>query len=160
MIQIVTKALSGELLSDKNDSFASSSKSTHSYIESTSLFSFLLSVYSKFPPMPTTITETRPKFTKLILRNRGTVTRDVSTTEPRAASLEEIPVIDLSKINGSLSDCRSIASKKKEAASTSAFFYISNHGIEEIVIQNAAAQCTSSVYPKHLILCHIYPNVV
>lgn len=101
--------------------------------------------------MSTTITETRPQYTKLILRsNRGTVTRDVSTAEPRAASLEEIPVIDLSAINGSLAERQAIAARMKEAATTSGFFYISNHGIKESVIRNAAGQCTSFVHPTNL----------
>ena len=101
--------------------------------------------------MSTTITEIRPQYTKLILRsNRGTVTRDVSTAEPRAASLEEIPVIDLSAINGSLAERQAIATKIKEAATTSGFFYISNHGIKDSVIQDAAGQCTSFVHPAKL----------
>lgn len=96
--------------------------------------------------MSTTVISTKPTFTKLILRShRGTVTRNVSTAEPRAASLEEIPIIDLANLNGSPADRRAIAAKVKEAATASGFFYITNHGISETVIENAATQCRSLV---------------
>lgn len=94
--------------------------------------------------MSSTMTETAPGFTKLVQRNNNeTVTRDLSIAEPRAARSDEIPVIDLSGMNGSLEDRRTIATKVKEAATKIGFFYIKNHGIGEDIIQDAATQCTS-----------------
>ncbi|KAG9191575.1 hypothetical protein G6011_10309 [Alternaria panax] len=94
--------------------------------------------------MSTTVKTAKPAFTKLVLRNhQGTVTRNVSTAEPRAASLEEIPVIDLAVIGGSLQDRQAIAVKVKEAATASGFFYVSNHGINDAIIKTAAFQCRS-----------------
>lgn len=94
--------------------------------------------------MSATMTETKPGFTKLVLRNNnGVVTRDVSLSEPRAAREDEIPIIDLSKINGTLQERREIAAKVKEAATQIGFFYIKNHGIDEYIIQRAATECTS-----------------
>lgn len=70
----------------------------------------------------------------------GNVYRDISTAPPRAATAEEIPIIDLSKINSkNLEDRKSIALKIKAAAENTGFFYVENHGIEEEIIENAKA---------------------
>jgi len=70
--------------------------------------------------------------------SHGTVYREISSAPPRAATAEEIPIIDLSKISSkSLEDRMIIALKIKAAAENTGFFYIENHGIDEGVIQNA-----------------------
>ena len=70
--------------------------------------------------------------------SHGTVYREVSSAPPRAATAEEIPIIDLSLISSeSLDDRKSIALKIKTAAENTGFFYIHNHGIEEKVIEGA-----------------------
>jgi hypothetical protein len=72
--------------------------------------------------------------------SHGTVYREISSAPPRAATAEEIPIIDLLKINSkNLEDRKSIALKIKAAAENTGFFYIENHGIEEGVTENAKA---------------------
>jgi hypothetical protein len=72
--------------------------------------------------------------------SHGKVYREISDAPPRTATSEEIPVIDLSKITSqTLEDRISIALKIKVAAEQSGFFYITNHGVEEVVIENAKA---------------------
>jgi hypothetical protein len=85
-------------------------------------------------------TGTKPGRKVLTLdKSHGKVYRE-SDAPPRIATSEEIPVIDLSKITSQkLKDRLSIALKIKVAAEQSGFFYITNHGVEEVVIENAEA---------------------
>ncbi|RDW74819.1 hypothetical protein BP6252_05961 [Coleophoma cylindrospora] len=88
-----------------------------------------------------TTTTTKPgrKILKLDSSN-GQAYREISTAAPRAATAEEIPVIDISKITSpELEDRMSIALQIKSAAENSGFFYIKNHGVEEQTISNAKA---------------------
>jgi isopenicillin N synthase-like dioxygenase len=63
---------------------------------------------------------------------------EISSAPPRAATAEEIPIIDLSKLSSkNLEDRKGIALKIKAAAENTGFFYIENHGIEEEIIENA-----------------------
>ena len=72
--------------------------------------------------------------------SHGTVYREISSAAPRAATAEEIPIIDLSKISSkNLEDRKNIALKIKAAAENTGFFYIENHGIDEGVIAKAKA---------------------
>ena len=72
--------------------------------------------------------------------SHGTVYREISSAAPRAATVEEIPIIDLSKISSkNFEDRKSIALKIKAAAENTGFFYIENHGIDEEVIEKAKA---------------------
>jgi non-haem dioxygenase in morphine synthesis N-terminal len=72
--------------------------------------------------------------------SHGTVYREISSAPPRAATAEEIPIIDLFKISSTnIEDRKSIALKIKAAAENTGFFYIENHGVEEEVIENAKA---------------------
>lgn len=72
--------------------------------------------------------------------SHGTVYREISSAPPRAATAEEIPIIDLSKISSpNLEDRKAIALKIKAAAENTGFFYIKNHGIEEGAIETAKA---------------------
>ena len=66
--------------------------------------------------------------------------RRVSTAPPRTPTDDEIPVIDLTAIDGTLEERRELAGRIRAAAQNTGFFYISNHGIPEEVIQNALAQ--------------------
>lgn len=93
----------------------------------------------------TTLTTTKPGFTKLKLRTAyGPVYRDVSTEPPRNARSDEIPVIDIAGINGSLEERKALAATIKRAAENTGFFYISNHGIPDEVV--AAAQRAAKVF--------------
>ena len=89
--------------------------------------------------MSTTITETAPNSTyKLELRTAyGPVFREVSTAAPRECKVGEIPVIDISGIDGDIAAKTKLASEIKKAAEGTGFFYIKNHGIDEQIIQNA-----------------------
>ena len=88
-----------------------------------------------------TVTETRPAYTKLQLRTAyGPVFRDVSTSAPRSATAEEIPVIDFTDLYGDAEARLGFSQKIKHAATTYGFFYAKNHGIEEAVIEKARKQ--------------------
>ena len=88
-----------------------------------------------------TATATKPGRKILTLdSSHGKVYREISDAAPRAATAEEIPVIDLAKIQSkTLEDRMNIAFQIKSAAENSGFFYIKNHGVEEDVIENAKA---------------------
>lgn len=77
-------------------------------------------------------------FVKLELRTAyGPVYRDVSTQPPREARSDEISIIDLIGINGSIADRNLIVKEIKQASENIGFFYITNHGIPTEVIDNA-----------------------
>lgn len=79
-----------------------------------------------------------PAFTKLKLRTAyGPVYRNVSTKSPREPKAGEIPVIDISAIDGDLAERKVLACIIKQAAENTGFFYISNHGIPDEVVANA-----------------------
>jgi hypothetical protein len=91
--------------------------------------------------MSTTVTETVSAFRKLELRGPyGNFFRTVSTAEPRQATAEEIPVIDISGIYGDLSERTQLAAEIKTAVERYGFFYIKNHGIPKEIIQKAEKQ--------------------
>lgn len=87
----------------------------------------------------TTTSSTTPGRKILTLdSSHGTVYREISSAAPRAATAEEIPIIDLSRIGSEdLHDRKNIASKIKAAAENTGFFYIENHGVDEGIIANA-----------------------
>lgn len=72
-----------------------------------------------------------------LLTPKGPEFRRVSTAPPRPATDEEIPRIDLSAIDGDLESRKAIAVKIREAAMSTGFIYIHNHGIPEELIQGA-----------------------
>lgn len=79
-----------------------------------------------------------PELVKLELRTAyGPVYRDVSTKPPREARSDEIPVIDVSSINGGLEARKALAQEIKSAAMNTGFFYIKNHGVSDQAIQGA-----------------------
>lgn len=75
-----------------------------------------------------------------LLTLNGPEFRRVSTAPPRPPTENEIPVIDLASIDGTLEERKSIAAKIKAAAENTGFFYIKNHGIPEDLIQSALSQ--------------------
>jgi hypothetical protein len=75
-----------------------------------------------------------------LLTLSGPEYRRVSTAPPRPPTDDEIPIIDLSSIDGDIEDRKAIASKIKSAAENTGFFYIKNHGIPEDLFQNALSQ--------------------
>jgi hypothetical protein len=87
--------------------------------------------------MSTATTQTQEYTTLELLTLSGPEYRRVSTAPPRKPTPEEIPVIDLREINGDAGARKSLAAKVRAAAEKTGFFYISNHGIPEAVIQSA-----------------------
>ncbi|KAH6646340.1 hypothetical protein BKA67DRAFT_583920 [Truncatella angustata] len=75
-----------------------------------------------------------------LLTPHGPVFRQVSTAPPRPPTAEEMPLIDLSSIDGELEARRALATKIKAAAETTGFFYINNHGIPDRLIEDALTQ--------------------
>jgi isopenicillin N synthase-like dioxygenase len=66
----------------------------------------------------------------------GPITRTILRTPPRDALPSEIPVIDISgAFSSSVEDRRAVAKEIREAAMNNGFFYISNHGVEEALIE-------------------------
>ncbi|KAE8142795.1 Clavaminate synthase-like protein [Aspergillus pseudotamarii] len=75
-----------------------------------------------------------------LLSANGTVLRRVSTAPPRLPTDDEIPVIDLAPIDGTLDKRKALASRIKAASENTGFFYVRNHGIPEELIQNSLSQ--------------------
>lgn len=91
--------------------------------------------------MSTTVTETLPTTIELELRGPdGYVLHTVSTAEPRDATPEEIPLIDIAGLYGDLESRKQLAAQIKAAVEGYGFFYIKNHGIPSEIIENAARQ--------------------
>lgn len=89
----------------------------------------------------TRIMATQLEYTQIeLLTLNGPEFRRVSTAPPRPPTENEIPVIDLSAIDGDLEARKNIASKIRAAAENTGFFYIENHGIPEELIQRALSQ--------------------
>lgn len=85
--------------------------------------------------MPTTQTLT---YTTLELATpNGAVYRRVATTPPRKPTSEEIPIIDLSNLDGDHASRKAIAAKVRAGAENTGFFYVKNHGIPDEKIAGA-----------------------
>ncbi|RSL43453.1 hypothetical protein CEP51_016360 [Fusarium floridanum] len=79
-----------------------------------------------------------PKSKRLVLRSyEGYTYRQVSTNPARDCTEDEVPIIDLAGMFGDLEARKSVAQLLLEAAETSGFFYIKNHGIPEQVLMKA-----------------------
>ena len=66
----------------------------------------------------------------------GPITRTILKTPPRDALPSEIPIIDISgTFSSSVEERRAVASKIRDAAMNNGFFYISNHGVDEALIE-------------------------
>ena len=63
--------------------------------------------------------------------------RQVAITPPRKPTVEEIPIIDLSNLDGDFESRAAIAARVKAAAENTGFFYVKNHGISERIIHGA-----------------------
>ncbi|KAH8848529.1 hypothetical protein MCOR27_005551 [Pyricularia oryzae] len=89
----------------------------------------------------TEIAAPAPETYKLELHSAyGPVYRDVLRTPARDCTSSEVPVIDLTNINGTDDQRRALAETVREAAENTGFFYIKNHGIPESTIGAAFAQ--------------------
>ncbi|KAK6082630.1 2OG-Fe(II)oxygenase superfamily protein [Seiridium cupressi] len=75
-----------------------------------------------------------------LLTPQGPEFRQVSTAAPRPPTADEMPLIDLSSIDGDLESRKALALKIKAAAENTGFFYIHNHGIPEQLIHGALEQ--------------------
>ena len=82
-------------------------------------------------------TQTMSYTTLELATAEGPQYRRVATTPPRKPTAEEIPVIDLSNLDGDHASRAAIAAKVKAAAENTGFFYVKNHGIPEGTIRNA-----------------------
>ncbi|GJD05249.1 2OG-Fe(II) oxygenase [Colletotrichum higginsianum] len=72
----------------------------------------------------------------------GTVTRRILTTPLRDALPAEIPIIDISlAFSPELADRKIVAHQIREAATTSGFFYLDNHGIDPSITASAHTAC-------------------
>ncbi|EXJ88750.1 hypothetical protein A1O1_05682 [Capronia coronata CBS 617.96] len=88
--------------------------------------------------MSATVVETVPAFVPLQLRSGfGPVYRQVSTAAPRECRPDEIPIIDIGTIRDGPEARQKLAVEIKKAAEEVGFFYISNHGIDQGIIDNA-----------------------
>ncbi|EGY18972.1 2OG-Fe(II) oxygenase [Verticillium dahliae VdLs.17] len=81
--------------------------------------------------MTETLTTNKPATTLLRLASgNGPVTRTVLTTPLRDALPSEIPIIDIAgAFSDALADRKAVAQQIRAAATTSGFFYITNHNI-------------------------------
>lgn len=85
--------------------------------------------------------ELPPGFTKFeLVTAQGPVYRLVSSAPPRIAAPEEVPVIDVSRICGSLDDRKALAREVGAACRGYGFFYMKNHSIPTEKIDNARHQ--------------------
>ena len=82
-----------------------------------------------------------------LLTPSGPEYREVSTAPPRPALRSEIPLIDLSTINGSFEQKFLLASELRLAAEGLGFFYIQNHGIPTKVISDAL-ECAKKFFDQ------------
>jgi isopenicillin N synthase-like dioxygenase len=83
------------------------------------------------------MTTTQTYTTIELLTPHGPEYRRVSTAPARKPADDEIPVIDLSTLDGDLAARQTLAAKVRSAAENTGFFYVCNHGIPEEVIQGA-----------------------
>jgi hypothetical protein len=90
--------------------------------------------------MSSTVVETAaaPTFVPLELRSAfGPVYRQVSTAAPRDCRPDEIPNIDIGTIRDGPEARAKLAVQIKKVAEEVGFFYISNHGIDQEIIDKA-----------------------
>ncbi|KZL84809.1 2og-fe oxygenase superfamily protein [Colletotrichum incanum] len=93
--------------------------------------------------MSTKVAAPEPETTLLHLASgNGPVTRRILCTPLRDALPTEIPIIDISlAFSLELADRKSVAQQIREAATTSGFFYLVNHGIDSYITDSAHAAC-------------------
>lgn len=84
-----------------------------------------------------TTTQTATYTTLELITPKGPQYRQVSTAPPRKPTAEEIPIIDLSSIDGDEASRTAIAAQVRAAAENTGFFYVKNHGISENIISGA-----------------------
>lgn len=85
-------------------------------------------------------TATQTYTTIELLTPNGPEFRRVSTAPARPPRADEIPLIDLSSIDGDTEARKKIAEDVRKAAENTGFFYIYNHGIAESLIQDALTE--------------------
>lgn len=88
----------------------------------------------------TTQTESQTYTTIELLTPNGPDFRRVSTAPARPPRDDEIPLIDLSGIDGDLDARKHIAEHIRKAAENTGFFYVQNYGIDEALIERALSQ--------------------
>ncbi|KAH0150202.1 Clavaminate synthase-like protein, partial [Aureobasidium melanogenum] len=93
----------------------------------------------------TTVTEVPTSYKLELHTAYGPVFRDVLNTEPRDATEEEVPIVDLAGLFSSTESRKNIAQAVCTAGTNMGFFYIKNHGIDDRVISQAKTQFLSFV---------------
>jgi isopenicillin N synthase-like dioxygenase len=91
----------------------------------------------------TTVETTAPsaEFTTVqLLTPDGPVSRRVRCGKPRTPTMDEMPIIDLSSLDGDATARKALATKIRAAAENTGFFYVSNHGIPQDLIEKALQQ--------------------
>jgi hypothetical protein len=96
----------------------------------------------------TTVTEAPTSYKLELHTAYGPVFRDVLNTEPRDATEEEVPVVDLDGLFSSAESRKEIAQAVRSAGTNMGFFYIKNHGIDEKVITKAKSQFLKYLLPR------------
>ncbi|KAF3041810.1 hypothetical protein E8E11_006892 [Didymella keratinophila] len=75
-----------------------------------------------------------------LLTPNGAEFRRVSTAPARPPRDDEIPLIDLTDLDGDLEARKSIAECVRKAAENTGFFYVQNYGIDHALIEDALSQ--------------------
>ncbi|OKL61228.1 hypothetical protein UA08_03483 [Talaromyces atroroseus] len=75
-----------------------------------------------------------------LLTLSGPEYRRVSKAPPRIPTADEIPIINLTAIDGDLNSRKQLAAEVRAASQNTGFFYIRNHGIPESLIKDALSQ--------------------
>ncbi|KAJ4011083.1 hypothetical protein NW766_007715 [Fusarium irregulare] len=91
----------------------------------------------------TTVETTAPtaEYTTVqLLTPNGPVSRRVRCGKPRTPTPDEMPIIDLTTLDGDEAARKALATKIKAAAENTGFFYVSNHGIAQDLIEEALEQ--------------------
>ena len=85
-------------------------------------------------------TQTQTYTTIELLTPSGPEFRRVSTAPARPPRDDEIPLIDLTGLDGDLEARKRIAEHVRNAAENTGFFYVQNHGIDYELIEDALSQ--------------------
>lgn len=82
-------------------------------------------------------TQTLSYITLELLTPSGPQHCKVSVAPPHKPTADEIPVIDLSTLDGDYAARKALSTKIKAAAENTGFFYVKNHGVPETLIHRA-----------------------
>lgn len=84
-----------------------------------------------------------PSYKLELASSEGSVFRDVLKTAPRNCNPSEVPVIDLSDLNGTEQQRQALAKLVRAAAENTGFFYVKNHGVPRAKIDSTYRQASN-----------------